>query len=330
MNTLKNNDNREAAIDIIKFVAMIMVLGLHQQFGRKDNCLTTQFIASACGIAMPLFFMVNGYLMTLRKIDYLYVVRKIYYILRFIFFIGIIYWFFFHARIGEYSLTLMLKNDVLSLLQKGEMGCFWFFGAMIILYLMMPIINGLTNKYRAFLLSALTTLLVIQFVVFIMNIKYQFEGKIIYTFCLWNWLYYYLIGAAIKRYLIYIKLKVSICSVLLLGIVYVWFIGETYDLVMVRGRYFGAVICTVYALVLFIALLQKVPKMNTFSRKVSSLFLPVYALHSIYFIIYYHFINTSFMKEFSPVFDFMIHITILTVGSYWLMKIPYMNKLFKI
>ena len=329
-NKIHGGGNRDYAIDIIKFIAMIMVLGLHQQFGRHDNCCSTQVIASISGIAIPLFFMVNGYLMTFRKLDYHYVVNKIYRILRFIFFIGILYWLFFHVRKGELSPITMLKNDVLSLIQLGDMSIFWFFGAMMILYALMPIINKMTNTYKGYLPSMLLSLIVIQFIIFILNIKWKFEGDVIQTFRVWNWIYYFLIGAVIKRIHEKIKIRINFVSILILAIVYIWFIRVTYNTVEVRDRYFGAVTCTVYSVVLFIFIVQRIKQNNNIIKNVSNLFLPIYSLHPLYFMVYYHFVDTTFMGELSPIFDFTINTVVLIFICYWLMKVPCMNNIFRI
>ena len=68
---------RNQSIDLIKIIAMIMVIGLHVNIGRLDNPIAF-VISRTSGIAIPLFFMVSGFLLWGRKDNVKYSLKKIF------------------------------------------------------------------------------------------------------------------------------------------------------------------------------------------------------------------------------------------------------------
>ena len=81
-------NNRDLSIDLVKVIAMCMVLLLHTGVTSTSYLMMSEMrsvVYAFSGIAVPLFFMVSGYLMAERRIDMSYVKNKTYRILRFIF-----------------------------------------------------------------------------------------------------------------------------------------------------------------------------------------------------------------------------------------------------
>ena len=77
---------RNIGIDVVKIIAMIMVVGLHVQFGgglAPSELLKLQYGIGLC--AIPLFFMVSGFLMQEKMPDHKYAWHKIYSILKYVF-----------------------------------------------------------------------------------------------------------------------------------------------------------------------------------------------------------------------------------------------------
>lgn len=76
---------RNIGLDIVKIIAMIMVVGLHVQVGgglAPSELLRLQYGAELC--AIPLFFMVSGYLMQTKMPDFKYVAHKIFNIIKYV------------------------------------------------------------------------------------------------------------------------------------------------------------------------------------------------------------------------------------------------------
>lgn len=67
---------RNQNIDLIKIVAMFMVLALHLHVYMPIRQSVPDYIYGLCGIAIPLFFMVSGFLMCDKPSDFQYVKRK--------------------------------------------------------------------------------------------------------------------------------------------------------------------------------------------------------------------------------------------------------------
>ena len=90
---------RNQSVDLVKIIAMMGVMALHTCLGRTDS-LSGFVLSRSFGLSIPLFFMVSGYLMQGRKIDWRYSVRKVVGILRFTFIICISYWIVHSMRLG--------------------------------------------------------------------------------------------------------------------------------------------------------------------------------------------------------------------------------------
>lgn len=82
---------RNQSIDLIKIIAMYMVLMLHtgvaRHFATNYDYTSVPEVYMVAGIAIPLFFMVSGFLLANRLVDWKYSFSKIIGILRFTFII---------------------------------------------------------------------------------------------------------------------------------------------------------------------------------------------------------------------------------------------------
>ncbi len=182
-------NERNANLDLIKCIACISVVGLHA-VGMANY---TIYYLCDCGV--PLFFMVNGYLLLSRdKVDYPYVFHKILHILK-----VVVLWnllitipvFLFRRK-----LVNPLRLSLESLLQKGYLWHFWFFGALIIIYLLLPLLHSF---FGGKVLHHKIICFVLMCVCLIMNILSMIKGYPLDMFIpqplrLWTWLFYFLLG----------------------------------------------------------------------------------------------------------------------------------------
>ena len=183
-------NNRNQSIDLIKIIAMFGVIGLHVFIEYIDNPIVQIADNHIPIISIPLFFMVSGYLMTSKKtLDWKYVLRKVKNIVVFVSTISVIY----------YLLKFLMYNQKPSVsflfqpyIQRGDLSKFWYFGAMIPIYLMAPfLVRLIRSKY---LVSILVVGTLFLNCVFILNFMYGLELHIIQSFRVYTFAFYFIIG----------------------------------------------------------------------------------------------------------------------------------------
>lgn len=94
--------------------------------------------------------MVSGFLMQGRTLNWEYSAKKILGILRFTFIICISFWLIHSIRHG-FDFMGFVKLWGGSFVQRGTFGLFWYFGAMILLYMILPYFNKMENRKPYFL-----------------------------------------------------------------------------------------------------------------------------------------------------------------------------------
>lgn len=120
------SSTRNINLDLIKTLAMLMVLGLHINVFRDliiSGSVPLPEVYPICGIAIPLFFMTSGFLMSCKIPDGVYILRKIYGIIRFCFIICILLTCYHVAKTGSLSGGIFFPH---CFLQQGltEWECF--------------------------------------------------------------------------------------------------------------------------------------------------------------------------------------------------------------
>ena len=191
---------RNINLDLLKVLACVGVVLLHTTMGGFKytgswNLLTYLYYLGTYSI--PLFFMVNGYLLLgKREITSHYILQKVKWILITVSSWNIIVWLF------KRDFTVNpIKKIVGSLIQKGYFFQFWFFGALILIYLCLPILSKFLNSKRRYL-YILALLIVIGFIVELANIFFQrpLQTHVMQTFRLWTWFFYYILGGYIAQF----------------------------------------------------------------------------------------------------------------------------------
>ena len=196
---------RELWVDLLKIICAFLVIILHAvSYGIWEKDLSPSTIIYYIGtFAIPLFFMISGYLQ-LRKdnIDYKYVFKKIKKIL-----IVVVCWNFI-----EYLKQVYAGNSIMpfvtsynSLLQRGYFYHFWYLGSLIILYLLLPILNKLFKKQPKYFIifTIIMTILCVSIDIFNIitcNINgILVKDRVIQTYRLWTWVTYYCLGGCITK-----------------------------------------------------------------------------------------------------------------------------------
>lgn len=318
---------RLLSLDFIKLFAMFGVICLHTEMNFYENPLA-QFLYMTAVVSIPLFFMTSGYLLYGKQsVDYHYSAHKIVGILRFVAIMTITFWLLTGMRHGE-SFWWFTAG---SLIQKGNLGIYWYFGAMMILYALLPMQHKLYVKYpKAFLLGTIV-LGIVSNCIFLSNFYgYEIEENTIQTFRLWNWIFYFNLGGILRRYTV----KSSLALVIVLFIFNYLFQYELIPLMpTVYCEYFYCSLPVMLLSFFFFVYAVKIDDSKLqFVCGGGKLFLPCYTFHI--FIIgktmgkFEQYIYS--ISDYTAPF-FWIIVAILTVIISWLiMKFPYMDRIFRI
>lgn len=172
------------------------------------------------------------------------------------------------------------KDIIKSVLQKGEMGHFWYFGG--------------TNYY----------------VYFTSFIAYPLQTDVIQTFRVWTWLFYFLLGSFIEEITSQLKNKIRfdvhlILTVVVTGIVlaFHYYVGTRVILLegrILKAEYFYDSISDVIWVVLFFSLLLRInlcKRVEEFIRKFASLTLGIYIINFPLRLIVAHIIKVNSLTE---------------------------------
>ena len=328
---------RNINLDLIKVLACVGVVLLHTTMGGfKDtgswNLLTYLYYLGTYSI--PLFFMVNGYLLLgKREITSHYILQKVKWILITVSSWNIIVWLF------KRDFTVNpIKKIVGSLIQKGYFFQFWFFGALILIYLCLPILSKFLNSKRRYL-YILALLIVIGFIVELANIFFQrpLQTHVMQTFRLWTWFFYYILGGYIAQFNVdnlkyRFKNWMKIVSMLLVLIspIILFFLAKNtyhnlfaeyfYDILFVKFTSLG-----IFLMVLTLSLNENGSKWIV---SLSNQTMGVFVIHTYVMKIWEKLIAFSFTGAYLWFAIFTLSISFIVIGI--LMRIPYLNRIVKL
>ncbi|KYF37152.1 MULTISPECIES: acyltransferase [Streptococcus] len=328
---------RNINLDLLKVLACVGVVLLHTTMGGfKDtgswNLLTYLYYLGTYSI--PLFFMVNGYLLLgKREITSHYILQKVKWILITVSSWNIIVWLF------KRDFTVNpIKKIVGSLIQKGYFFQFWFFGALILIYLCLPILSKFLNSKRRYL-YILALLIVIGFIVELANIFFQrpLQTHVMQTFRLWTWFFYYILGGYIAQFNVdnlkyRFKNWMKIVSMLLVLIspIILFFLAKNtyhnlfaeyfYDILFVKFTSLG-----IFLMVLTLSLNENGSKWIV---SLSNQTMGVFVIHTYVMKIWEKLIAFSFTGAYLWFAIFTLSISFIVIGI--LMRIPYLNRIVKL
>ncbi|MDS6127377.1 acyltransferase family protein [Streptococcus pneumoniae] len=328
---------RNINLDLLKVLACVGVVLLHTTMGGFKETGSYNLLAYLYYLgtySIPLFFMINGYLLLgKREITYLYILQKVKWILITVSSWTFIVWLFYR----DFT-TNPIKKIVGSLIQRGYFSQFWFFGALILIYLCLPIVRQFLNSKRSYLYS-LSLLMTIGLIFELLNILLQMpiQTYVIQTFRLWTWFFYYLLGGYIAQFTkeeIESRFKnwMKIASILLLLIspIILFFIAKTtyhnffaeyfYDILLVKVVSVG-IFLTIFSLVL-----------NENSNKwiifLSNQIMGIFIIHTYIMKVWEKLFGFSFIGSYLLFAIFTLSVSFIIVGI--LMKIPYFNRIVKL
>lgn len=289
--------DRDCNIDLIHILACMAVVGLHTF--PKDLSVCSSSAYYICGFAIPFFFMASGYFLLNRgAVGWDYSIRKVCRILR-----VVICWNGI-AVLLKYSMQVLMHKKAVfnimmvptecikSLAQKGIMWQFWYMGAMIILYLLLPVLSGISRRNKRILMF-LSGIIAVAFEIGSIIHGKALQSYIIQTFRLWTWIFYFLLGGemiTIKKVLsqkLAVKMHALVTGIATVMIViYQDYVG--WNIIIsakagewLRAEYFyDSIFEMLWVGLLFTLLLRiDITGVKFFVRKLAPLTMGIYILH---------------------------------------------------
>ena len=329
---------REYGIDLIKIIACVIVVAAHTLVitGRPLH----RMIVFNGSLAMPMFCMVSGYLMMRRSVlDYRYALRKIATILLVCF-----CWEALHAaaHFAVYrEIRPFVQSWLLDFFQKGLFYHFWYMGALMLVYLYMPLADKL---YRYSEKGYLAVLLLLGLVntgldaAAILTKNHMVEA-LPQSLRLHFWYFYAMLGGWIARNPQAVsdlakKLHLwHVCVALAAFWGYMYITGyHIYGILKIEASN-GALIVQLTAFVLFVYSLKL-----TFSAKaercigfLGSLTMGIYIMHPFVLAVLNKFIPAFTQGSGAMNLLFWIATTVVSaIGTLILQKTPLLNRLLKL
>ncbi len=329
--------NRNINLDLLKVFACVGVVLLHTTMGGFKETGSWNLLAYLYYLgtySIPLFFMVNGYLLLgKREITYSYILHKVKWIL-----ITVVSWNLIVWLLKLDFAVNLVKKIIGSLVQKGYFSQFWFFGALILIYMCLPVLKNFLNSKRSYL-HFLTVLLVIGLFFELANIvlRKPIQTYVIQTFRLWTWFFYYILGGFISQFdkdtiKTGFKRWMKVISVLLLLVspFILFFLAKTtyhnffaeyfYDVLLVKVVSLG-IFLTVFTLSLH-------ENRSKWIVSLSNQTMGVFIIHTYVMKAWEKLVGFSFAGAYLLFAVFTLSVSFIIVGM--LMKIPYFNRIVKL
>jgi surface polysaccharide O-acyltransferase-like enzyme len=232
------SSQRLVGLDLIKIIACILVVVLHTCYTKGVNVTVSSILYYSGVVAIPLFFMTNGYLLfgKVRKNKW-YSYKKI----------GRILLLTFLLNCVVCILSAIVKHDIRNpftdvisnlFFQKGYLWHFWFLGALILIYLLFPAFDYLYRYKQKYFFILSVFLICIQCLVDVMNIysavKYSdlFHVHIPQTFRLESHFSYFILGGVLKL----LKSKI-VKYASLTGVLFLYGMAIIYQFFIIRNVY---------------------------------------------------------------------------------------------
>ena len=328
---------RNINLDLIKVLACIGVVLLHTTMGGFKETGSWNLLAYLYYLgtySIPLFFMVNGYLLLgKRNITYSYILQKVRWIL-----ITVLSWTFIVWLFKRDFAVNPVKKVLGSMVQKGYFFQFWFFGALILIYLSLPILKKILNSKRRYL-YILSSLVAIGLIFELVNIILQMplQSYVIQTFRLWTWFFYYILGGLVAQFDKDIIKKgfnrwMKIVTVLLLLIspVILFFLAKTIYHNLFAEYFYDILFVKIVSLGIFLTVLTLSLEENK-SKWIISLSnqtMGVFIVHTYVMKVLEKLLGFSYTGSYLllPIFTLCLSLIVVSL----LMKIPYFNRIVKL
>lgn len=311
---MNNVRSRIQSLDLIKIISMYCVIGSHVFIHCYENPIGQFFCNSIVIVGIPLFFMTSGYLMSYKtSTDVRYISRKIFGIIRFVTIIVLL------------DCLACLKPPTLHrlydpYLQEGSyLAVFWYLGAMILIYLLLPLLLKVIHSRWHSAVLVLLGIIVICF--FALNCYCRIEQHITQTYRLYNWFFYFLLGAWIRVKNFKFNSTWALFGMLCILTIFIYCLRNHYSEPFFRLSFlYGSPFCIAFVFMLFSYVKGLDIHDNRLISELSRLFLPVYALHNIFIFLILEKIQTTTDILPIPIIWYLLVASCVTAVSWLIMK----------
>ena len=182
---------------------MLGVVSLHTQRSLTTGFCYNPWLYYLCRFSMPVFFMINGYLILSHvTFDLKYFKKKTLNILRLVLIWSIITSIYYLLVYGHKSIKEIIYDFCKSFASRGVIP-FWFFISFVIIYTLVLIIGINRVKSHLQLIVIVSGLLCVLFdiasLISIVNGGYFVQKYIPQSFRIWTWVFYFSLGYWINQ-----------------------------------------------------------------------------------------------------------------------------------
>lgn len=185
--------NRNIGIDVLRIIACIGVILLHVIGFKNKDLLIIYYLGT---ISIPIFFMISGYLICKKDLNYKYISNKVINFILFVIIWSIIVSLLIFIHKHEIKFIDILLGTII---QKNLMGILWFMWAICLMYLISPILQKIVLNKKAsniFLLICLAISEIVFFINIYSSLKYDIliVAKCPQILRIWTWITYFYLG----------------------------------------------------------------------------------------------------------------------------------------
>ena len=257
---------RDANADLLRIVSCLAVVGLHSF--RLEEGLSF-FLYKLCGFSVPMFFVLSGYFLLARKEPPSRCIGRVGKVAVQVLSWNALYWaaVSLFPAFGRTDGKPVFASLWEGFLQEGVFWHFWFFGSLLLIYIILPMLRKLLSDDRgdivprrlyslwAMLLLVGVTLQALSVCVF----RRPLQAEITQCFRLWTWLQYFLLGGilSLKRDGPYGRRWISATTVCLVTLVVVLYqsIISCFTRMYLAEFYYDSVLTVVWVVSLFVCVI---------------------------------------------------------------------------
>jgi surface polysaccharide O-acyltransferase-like enzyme len=333
-------EQRNANLDLIRILACIAVVGLHTL--QKDLSVFNSTLYYICGFAVPVFFMASGYILLNRGcISFRYSIRKCCSVLRVvvlwaaIVFMGSIFIDFMRGSLDSHIVVPYVKLVVKSLLQKGILWQFWYFGALMIVYLCVPLLSKNAEILKWIWVTCLGIGCLLQLSSYFIGTPLQ--SYCIQTFRLWTWIQYFILGGLCGRVLRQPSRNITLrthmyCLMAATAFVVIYqnIVGRFLLHNLYAEYFYDSIFTVLWVVILFkwIMRLNLSAELSNVIKRLSPLTMGIYIIHPLVIRVAKHYIEID-----SPLLSLVYFVAVLLASGMLagiVSRIPIANKLIKL
>lgn len=243
---------------------------------------------------------------------------------------------FVYAMRNQLNLQLLLvfpKTLIGGLVQRGNLWQFWYLGALIIIYIVYPVLMRYRERLSLIWIISVIIGALIQTASYFIGTPLQ--SHIIQTFRVWTWIQYFVLGGLIgcfnNKEKVSIRKRAAICVLLTILIVAYQNVMGKFFLHNSYAEFFYDSILTIMWLISifnFILIIELNYKVKRIIQYIVPLTLGIYIIHPLVMMVIHHFLIIDTFSI-SLVFFFVVLIT-SAVCVYFMKKVPFVKQLIEL